>query len=167
MIVALVIFLIFIAVFGVGVLFGAPFLPTRKKWVDDALTLANVGSKDVVVDLGSGNGVVLRQALKKGAKKVVGYEINPLLVILSRLRLKKFGWRAKIIDRDFFKVDLPPETTVIYLFPVERVVKRLPDFLEQQRPRLKAKEIRLVVFSYPVPGIKPTKTLNGMSLYEI
>ena len=158
---------VIVAIVGVGVIIGgAPFVPTRKKWIADAMKLAAVGQNDVVVDLGSGDGAVLRAALECGAKKVVGYEINPLLVGWSRLRLRKFKNRATIQTGDFFHAKLPADTTVIYLFQVEKVLKKIPALIEKQRPNLTAKKLRVICFGFRLPQRKATRHLNGMALYE-
>jgi SAM-dependent methyltransferase len=158
---------IIVAVIGVGVLVnGAPFVPTRKKWIADAMKLARVGQGDVVVDLGSGDGAVLLAALQCGAKRVVGYEINPLLVLWSRLRLRRFGKRATVKTGDFFRAELPPDTTVIYLFQVEKVLKKVPALIAQQRANLTTKKLRVVCFGAEIPGRKFVRERGGMSLYE-
>jgi 16S rRNA A1518/A1519 N6-dimethyltransferase RsmA/KsgA/DIM1 with predicted DNA glycosylase/AP lyase activity len=155
-----------VAVIGVGVLAnGAPFVPTRKKWIRDAMKLARVGRNDVVVDLGSGDGAFLVAALEQGARRAIGYEINPLLVIWSRLRLRRFKSRAVIKTGDLFRAELPADTTVIYLFQVEKVLKKVPDFIEKQRTNLRAKKLRVVCFGAEIPGRKFTRELGGMSLY--
>lgn len=166
MAIVLAVLLVFIAVVGVGVFFGAPFVPTRQIWIDDALDLAKISRDDIVVDLGSGSGAVLAAALQRGAKRAVGYEINPLLVAWSRLKLRKFRGRAKIVNRNFFAEKLPRDTTVIYLFQVDKVMRKIPKFIERQRPNLTAKKLRVVCFGFTLPGRKAARQLNGMTLYE-
>ncbi|MDR1969811.1 MAG: class I SAM-dependent methyltransferase, partial [Candidatus Nomurabacteria bacterium] len=131
-----------------------------------AMKLAKVGSGDVVVDLGSGDGAVLAAALKVGAKRVVGYEINPVLVVWSRLRLRRFKERAVIKTGDFFHAELPADTTVIYLFQVEKVLRKIPGLINRQRSNLKTKKLRVVCFGAEIPGRKFVRELGGMSLYE-
>jgi hypothetical protein len=158
---------IIVAIIGVGVLVGgAPFVPTRKKWIHDAMKLANVGKSDVVVDLGSGDGAFLAAALKLDAKRAIGYEINPLLVIWSRLRLRRWGKRATVKTSDFFHAKLPADTTVIYLFQVRKVLKKVPALIEKQRGNLKTKKLRVVCFGAEIPGRKFVRERGGMSLYE-
>jgi predicted RNA methylase len=130
------------------------------------MKLAKVGSGDVVVDLGSGDGAVLAAALKVGAKRVVGYEINPVLVVWSRLRLRRFKERAVIKTGDFFHAELPADTTVIYLFQVEKVLRKIPGLINRQRSNLKTKKLRVVCFGAEIPGRKFVRELGGMSLYE-
>ena len=167
MTIAVIIGCAIVAVIGIGVLIGgAPFVPTRKKWIADAAKLAKVGPNDVVVDLGSGNGAVLVAMLTLGVRRVVGYEINPLLVMWSRLRLLRFGRRAAVKTGDFFRAELPADTTVIYLFQVEKVLKKIPKLIDSQRANLKTKKLRVVCFGAEIPGRAFVRELGGMSLYE-
>ncbi|MCL2037776.1 hypothetical protein FWG95_02105 [Candidatus Saccharibacteria bacterium] len=167
MIIGLIVGILVVAIIGVGVLAGgAPFVPTRKIWIDDAMKLAKVSADDVIVDLGSGDGAVLKQALKKGAKRAIGYEVNPLLVWWSRLRLKKFGKRAVVLNQNFFHEKLPRDTTVIYLFQVDKVLKKIPRFIEKQRANLTTKKLRVVCFGFALPDLEPKQKRGGMNLYE-
>jgi SAM-dependent methyltransferase len=100
---------------------GAPFVPTTPDTARSMIALAGIKQGDVVYDLGSGNGKLLLMAAKKGAR-AVGFEINPLLVLLSMLRgtntkWKNF-WNAKIDDADII---------FVYLLPwrMERLAKKL------------------------------------------
>lgn len=54
---------------------GIPYVPTRHDAVRDLLWLADVGTNDVVYDLGSGDGRVVIAAVRGfGARKAVGIE---------------------------------------------------------------------------------------------
>ncbi|MDR0957473.1 MAG: hypothetical protein LBM09_02780 [Candidatus Nomurabacteria bacterium] len=156
-----------IVVVGIGVLCGgAPFVPTRKKWINDALDLAKIKPDDVIVDLGSGNGEVLKMAIKCGAKRAVGYEVNPFLVWWSRVRLRKFDDKIEVKNSDFFRTNLPSDTTIIYLFQVDKVLRKIPDFLMQQKSKLQTKKLRVIVFGFQIPDKKPIREQNGMKIYE-
>ena len=64
---------------------GAPYVPSKKSDLRAAFTgLYHLGASDMLVDLGSGDGVVLRTARRYGAR-AVGYEIGPVYVWVSRL----------------------------------------------------------------------------------
>lgn len=168
MILGIIIGVIIVAIIGVGVLAGgAPFVPTRRAWIDDAMNLAEVGAGDVVVDLGSGDGAVLAAALRCDTKRAIGYEINPLLVWWSRMRLKKFGERAEVLNQNFFAKELPHDTTVIYLFQVDKVLKKIPQFIAQQRANLTTKKLRVVCFGFSLPNLEPKEKRGGMNLYEL
>ncbi len=158
---------VIIVMIGIGVLFGgAPFVPTRRAWIAEALTLSGFGQDDVIVDLGSGNGVVLEAALDRGARRAIGYEINPLLALWSRLRLRRFGRRLVIRTTDFFRTDLPPDTTIIYMFQTGGVMRRIKPYLLEQKSKLHRSTIKVVCFGFTIPGLEAQCELNGMTLYE-
>jgi SAM-dependent methyltransferase len=72
------------------------YVPTRQDVVQDMLWLAKVGKEDVVYDLGSGDGRVLIAAVRdRGARKAVGVELDPELVVESRESVRK----ASLSDR--------------------------------------------------------------------
>lgn len=152
---------------GIGVLFGgAPFVPTRRKWIKQAFELSEINSNDVIVDLGSGNGAVLEMALNYNVKKAIGYEVNPILATWSRWKLRKFNNRVSIKTRDFFRSDLPEETTIIYMFQVNSVLKRIVSYIELQKPKLTKDKVRVVCFGFEIPGVDKVRELGGMTLYE-
>ena len=161
----LIILLLFAIFIGYGILFGAPYLPTRKIWVKDGLDLAKVGKRDVVVDLGSGDGVVLKLALQHGAKRAIGYEINPVLVLISRFRLWRYRKVAKVYCHNFLRADLPADATVIYIFGVARIMDDTLKYLKEQKHHLKGRQLKVVSFAFDIPGLKPVATKNGMNLY--
>ncbi len=163
----LVLGILIIVAIGIGVLFGgAPFVPTRRAWIKQALDLSRIGKDDVIVDLGSGNGAVLGLALERGVKYAVGYEINPGLAFWSRLHLRRFRGRFSIRMTDFFRSDLPPDTTVIYMFQTSGVMRRIKPYLLSQKSHLRCKRVRVVCFGFSIPGEAVVRALGGMNLYE-
>src|SRR5580704_17655540 len=81
--------------------FGAPYLPTLKDQVPKALELIDLTPGQVLLELGSGDGRVLIVAAEQGLH-VVGYELNPLLVIYSWLKTRKYRRNIKIIWGNFW-----------------------------------------------------------------
>src|SRR5690606_15669271 len=71
--------------FGFVAFRGAPYVPSHRKYARLALTkLYRLQPDDVLVDLGSGDGRILRLVSERGAR-AIGYELNPVLVVISRL----------------------------------------------------------------------------------
>ncbi len=87
---------------------------------DQELTqIANISQKDVVIDLGSGDGRMLIHAARQGAT-AKGWEINPFLVLWTRLAIHhyKVGKRATVHLKNYHKANLSEATVVfIYNFP--------------------------------------------------
>ena len=63
---------------GISVFFGAPYVPSIRRDVRRLFdTEISLQPHDVVLDIGSGDGLVLREVSRRGAK-AIGYEIHPL-----------------------------------------------------------------------------------------
>jgi len=105
------------------------WVPTPQSTVDKMLELTHVTASDVVVDLGSGNGITVITAAKKGAT-AMGVEFNPEMVALARRLAAEAGVsnKATFVQGDLFEADLS-KATVITLF-------LLPDINEQLKPKL-------------------------------
>ena len=162
----IVIIVTVVSLLGFSVLFGAPYLPTRKKWAKEALELAKVGKNDTVVDLGSGDGVILKLVAEQGAYGI-GYEISPVWWLISKIRLMKYGGHTLVKLSNYWHIDLPIQTTVVYAFCVERDAKKLEKYLIEQAEKVKAQKLRVVAFGFSLPTKKPTNKNKVAYLYEI
>jgi hypothetical protein len=99
---------------------GGPYVPTPQVVVDAMLGMANVGPKDYVIDLGSGDGVIVLTAASQLKAAGHGVEIDPVLVKLSNDTAKKLGVedRASFRVEDVFKADLTRASVItLYLLP--------------------------------------------------
>jgi hypothetical protein len=95
------------------------------------LDLGKVTATDTLVDLGSGNGITVITAAKRGAT-AHGVEFNADMVELSRRLAKEAGVSAKATfsQGDLFEADLS-KATVITLFLLPDINRRLrPSLLE-------------------------------------
>lgn len=145
--------------FGGVLIFGAPYLPTMKPQVDAALKLVNLKPGDTILELGSGDGKVLIAAAKKGINSV-GYELNPLLVVLSWIRTRKYRKNVKIIWGNFFTKEWPNHQA-IFTFLLPRLMQKLDKKVIQS----KHKPVKLVSFAFEIPNRKPIKIDQGVYLY--
>jgi SAM-dependent methyltransferase len=92
------------------------WLPTPQEFVDKMLDMAQVGAKDVVIDLGSGDGRTVITAAKRGAR-ALGIEYNPDMVEFSTRAAEKarVSDKAKFIKADLFETDFG-EATVVTMY---------------------------------------------------
>lgn len=107
------------------------WVPTPQATVDAMLDLTGVTEKDFVIDLGSGDGITVITAAKRGAT-ALGVEFNPDMVALAERRAKEAGvsGRATFVRGDLFEADLS-KATVITLFLLTDINLRLrPKLLE-------------------------------------
>ena len=99
---------------------GGPYVPTPQVVVDEMLRIGRVGANDFVVDLGSGDGVIVLTAATKLKARGFGVDIDPELVKLSNAEAQKRGVaeRVSFQVQDVFKADISRATVVtLYLLP--------------------------------------------------
>jgi SAM-dependent methyltransferase len=147
--VAVLVGLALVARYVAGVGLAAPFLPIKRSYLADAMALADVTSADVVFDLGSGDGRILLAAAERGAE-VHGVEINPVLVWLTRHRLRPFGARAEVKTGDLFQTSLAGATKV-FLFCLGPA---MPKIAAQIR-RTQTRDVDVYSFAFQMPGVEP------------
>jgi SAM-dependent methyltransferase len=104
--------------------------PMPDNVVTEMLKLARVTDKDVVYDLGCGDGRIVIAAAKQFGARGVCVEIDPELVKKSRANAAQAGVADRIafLEQDLFKTDLR-DATVVTLF-------LLPDLNLRLRPIL-------------------------------
>src|ERR1044071_8760880 len=106
-----------------------PFVVTPMEIVERMLRMAEVGPKDTIIDLGSGDGRIVVEAAKRGARGL-GVDLDPNLVKLATENARKAGVadRARFETRDIFETDLSGASVVAFYL--------LPDFNAKLLPRL-------------------------------
>lgn len=133
---------------------GALFVPTPGVRVRAFLEAVSIGPGETVVDLGCGDGRVLRAVRKRYGAEVLGYEVNPFAYLMGRLLA--FG-RPGVNIRfgNFWKADLSGAQVVFcYLFP---------DVMSKMSAKLKAElapGARVVSCNFPLPGWRPERVLH-------
>ena len=138
----------------------APYYPTPLFVVEKMLEVAEVSPRDVVYDLGSGDGRIVIMAAQKFGARAVGIEINPTLWQESSDRIAKLGLegRARILHEDMFKTSIHP-ATVVTLFLLTGVIEELRPQLERElRPGT-----RVVAQEFSIPGWEPQKVVHVKS----
>jgi len=152
-----------VMIFGFVVFWGAPYVPSKKKEIEQAFTeLYPLSDRDVLVDIGSGDGIVLRAAAKKGAR-AVGYELNPLLVGIARM-VSRGDRLVSVKLANFWRVPLPDDTTVVYSFGESRDIQRMAEKVACEADRLQ-RQLTFISYAFEVPGQKPQKTSGAYFLY--
>ncbi len=150
----------FILIFSFVIGFGAPFLPTLKARTPDIFKLLEMKTGQTILELGSGDGRILRAAAERGVY-AIGYELNPVLVVWSMLKNWKYRKYIKVHWGNYWHKKLPV-TDAIYVFLLNPYMKKLNNKLEQE---LNGK-VKVVSFAFKIPGKKPEQELNGLYLYE-
>lgn len=143
-------FALFIFFLTLAFITGAPFVRSNKKATDAMIRLARIKPGLKVYDLGSGDATLLFRAAALGAT-AVGLEINPFLVLWSRLKILLSPYRKRITVRwqNFWRADLHEADIIfIYLLPW-RMEKLEKHFKKVLKPGT-----RIVSNSFIFPSLK-------------
>ena len=140
-----------------------PYVPSPDAVVTKMLEMANVGPKDVVYDLGSGDGRIVIAAAKKGAR-AVGVDIDPERIRESNENARSAGVtkRVKFIEQNLFATDFREASVVtLYLLPGVNMKLR-PKLLTELRPGT-----RIVSHSFNMGDWKPAQSavVDGANVY--
>jgi hypothetical protein len=98
-------------------------------------------------------------AAKRGLE-AHGYELNPLLWLVAWLRCLRHN-NAHVHLKDYWKISLPEGTKGVYVFLLDSFMERLDKKLEKE-----ARGIRLVSYTFKIPGKKPVVQKNALNLYK-
>lgn len=137
------------------------WVPTPDDIVEEMMKLGKIGKDDVVYEPGPGDGRMLIAAVKKGAKKGVGIEIDPKKAEEARENIKKAGLEKQItiVEGDALKDRDYSEASVILLYMGNEFDELIRPILEKQ---LKPGS-RIVSHRFLMGDWKPdtTKTITG------
>ena len=111
------------------------WLPTSQDMVNKMLAAAEVTSKDIVYDLGAGDGVIPITAAKRFGSRAVGIEYDQKLADFARKNAQLSGVadKVKIIRGDIFIEDFS-EATVVTLYLLPELNLQLRPTLMKMRP---------------------------------
>lgn len=152
-----------VACFLLVVFRGAPYVPTHKLWIAEVVKLAP--KHGTFVDLGSGDGAVLVAAARSG-RRVFGIELNPILVLISWLRLRRFSGRASVQLGDFWTRRLPDDTSVVFVFLAGPFMTKLHTHLEHEATRL-GRAVQCISYGFTIKGAKVIKRQGPLVVQSI
>jgi len=141
---------------------AGPYVPSPDSAVAAMLREANVGPDDYLIDLGSGDGKIVRTAALVFGARGLGVEIQDKLVEQSNEMAKKEGIadRVRFVKQDLFKTDIS-QATVVTMYLLPQTVNLLREkLLAELRPGS-----RVVSHDYSLAGWTPQKTFE-MDLEE-
>ena len=144
------------------------FVPTPQEVVEEMLRVANVTSRDVVYDLGSGDGRIPITAAKSFGARGVGIDICDIRIQEANANLKTAGVgdKVKFLKQDLFKTDISEATVVtMYLLPTLNL-RLIPKLNKELKPGTR---IVSHAFDMSIDGImrapRETRNVNGRTVY--
>jgi SAM-dependent methyltransferase len=153
---------VILVTFLVVVFRGAPYVPSHRKAVHLALDMLDLPKGSTIIDLGSGDGVVLKLAAERGYN-AIGYEINPILCAVSYVRCWKYREQVSVRLRDFWLAKLPDEADAVFVFLAGPYLRRLHKKLEKEHTRL----LKVVSYGFLISEAgEPVRSEGALNLYE-
>ena len=142
-----------------------PFVPSDENVVQAMLDLARVGPKDVLYDLGSGDGRIVIAAAKNRNARGFGVELDPLRIADA---MEYAGWArvehlVDFIEEDIFTANISG-ASVVTLYLLQSVNMELrPRLLSQLRPGT-----RIVSHAFDMGDWKADDwlKLGGINIYK-
>jgi len=131
---------------------GAPYVPTKKKLALEILKEVNFKKNGLFVELGSGDGRIVRTAVKNYGVRGLAVDVNGLLILWSKI-LKFLDPRLRGDDKLTFKRKNILNTNLtkadyIYLFLFPALIEKLvPNFNSQLK-----KGVIIISHGFPVKG---------------
>ncbi|MGK6354330.1 SAM-dependent methyltransferase [Sphingomonas sp. DT-207] len=140
------------------------YVPTPERVVAQMLALAKVGPKDVLYDLGSGDGRIPITAAKAHGIRAVGIDIDPERIAEARANAKAAGVEHLVTFRqaDLFTTDIS-EATVVTLYLLDTLnLKLRPKLLAELKPGT-----RVVSHAFNMGDWKPEvqQEIDGRTIY--
>ncbi len=133
---------------------GALFVSTPRKRIQALLDAIPIKKGQVLIDLGCGDGRILRMARKHNDITAIGYELNPMAYL--KAWLLSIGKKGIHINRsDFWSADLSrADIIVCYLFP-----DLMTDLSIKLTSDLKKGAI-IVSCNFPLKGFNPINIIH-------
>ncbi|WP_334187866.1 class I SAM-dependent methyltransferase [Noviherbaspirillum sp.] len=154
-----------IAQYATPPVLDVPYVPTPQPVVDKMLEMAKVSKKDLLYDLGCGDGRMVVTAAKKYGARGIGIDIDPKRISDAKANAKKAGVtnRTKFTVGDLFQSDLS-DATVVTLYLLNSINRKLrPQLWEQLKVGT-----RVVSHSFDMGDEWPperTEVVDGSTIY--
>ena len=132
-----------------------PYEPSPEHVVTELLKLAAVGPKDLVYDLGCGDGRIVITAVRDHGARGVCIDIDPERIREARENAKRAGVQDRIVfkNQDLFEADLAGATVVtLFLWP-EVNLRLRPKLLRELETGT-----RIVSYMHDMDQWKPERT---------
>ncbi|MEK7672599.1 MAG: hypothetical protein AAB373_01815 [Patescibacteria group bacterium] len=104
--------------FSIAIFGGGPFIPTPIRAVHKVLKAAGIKKGDRVYDIGAGDGRFIHFAAKDYGAKSTGFEMDPFVYFLAKLRQWFWGWKGTMIRSNFQRHNFKDADVIVcYMMP--------------------------------------------------
>lgn len=156
----LVVFVLLIAPGMYAMYFGAPFVPTRVDAIKTILKFGKFDENDRVVDIGCGDGRVIREISKCHVKSAIGYEFSIPTYLYARFKTFLNGGRERIKFANFWNQDFTDVDAVVCFLLDDSMKNFEKKIWVKLRPGT-----RVISNIFKMKGVPVTREENGVYLY--
>lgn len=149
---------------GISYSYGVPYVPTDRSMIDEIIKLLSPKPGDVIYDLGCGDGRICLEILSRfSSVRCTCIEIRKDLAKIAMENAKMLGVsdRLKIINEDFFKVNLS-DASAIYIYLLTDVNRLLKPKFSRELKR----GTRIVSLDFEIPGWRPYRVHDTGSEWQ-
>jgi hypothetical protein len=151
---------ILILLFCFVIFFGAPYLPTLSAQRLAALQMLELKQGQTLIELGCGDGSMLKECARRGIK-AVGYELNPCLVVVAKARNFRHRKLVSVKWANLWNADIS-QADGIFVFLLPKFMGRLDKKIVAEA----AKGTKLASYAFKVPNKKIAKQSDAVFLYR-
>lgn len=139
----------YITIFG-----GGPFVPTPMKAVHKVLKAADIKKNDKIYDIGAGDGRFIHFAKNDYGANSIGFELDPFVYFIAKMRQWFWGWKGKMIRGNFLKHSIKDADVILcYMLP-----RTLAKFQKKFDKELK-KGTKVVSYAFHIGTWTPYKRI--------
>jgi ribosomal protein L11 methylase PrmA len=151
-----------VCAYFLGIFTGAHYVPTSDERMERMLRLTEVKKGEKFVDIGSGNGKLVIAAALLGAE-AYGYELNPVMVLISLANIRRAGLAGKafVYWKDFWHQDFS-SFDVITVYGIPHIM----GLLEKKLQRELKPGSRVASNAFPFPTWPLVEKEGGVFLYK-
>lgn len=130
-------------------LMGSPYVPSKQKEVEYILNQIKYKEKGYFMDLGCGDGRVVRTAVRKYNVNGIGFDINPILISWAKFlgKIKGSNNNIEFKTSNILKISYK-NAEYIYIFLMPDLIAKLKKLLERDLE----KEVVVISHGFPVIG---------------
>jgi len=157
-----IILALFVAVsFVLFFIYKVPYVPISSQDIKHLFAEIKLDSDKILYDLGCGDGRVMLAAYKKYQIKGIGFEINPFVFWLAKIRTFFYRQKIHIHCKNLFKQDFKnADYFFLYLIPelANEVSNKL---LSEAKPNT-----LIISYKFPLPKLNLIKKLEFKNIFS-
>jgi tRNA1(Val) A37 N6-methylase TrmN6 len=146
-------------------IFGAPYDPTTKSKQKTISKIIKLFKSKNIAELGSGDGRLAIKIANNNPKTIIDcYEINPLLVLMSKRNIKKANLNKtiKVHYQNFWKINLNKYDSIV-LFQFPHIMNKLEKKIKKECKR----STKIISNHWKFKNLKEIKSVNDVMVYEV